>query len=123
MMESPYRGTTGVRRVIGAMRNSFAGLTDAVRCEYAFRQELLVAAILVPLALWIGRNGLERALLVGSVLLVLIVELLNFAIEATVDRISLEIHPLSKRAKDAGSGAVMLALLCAGATWLLILAG
>ena len=122
-MDSPYRGATGVRRVIAATRNSFAGLADAVRCEYAFRQELILAAIAAPLALWIGRSGFERALLIGSVLLVLIVELLNFAIEATVDRISLEKHPLAKRAKDAGSAAVMLALACAGATWLLILLG
>ena len=121
--ESPYKGLTGVRRVINATRNSFAGFAEAVRCEDAFRQELVLAAIFVPLAFWVGRNGFERALLIASVLLVLIVELLNSAIEATVDRISFENHHLAKRAKDIGSAAVMLALVCAGLTWLLILTG
>jgi diacylglycerol kinase (ATP) len=82
-----------------------------------------MCAVLLPLALWIGKTGLERAVLVGSILLVLVVELLNSAIEATVDRISFEDHRLAKRAKDIGSAAVMLALVCAGLTWLLILAG
>ena len=123
MIESPYKGETGFRRVISATRNSFAGFAAAVRHEDAFRQELILAAIFVPLALLVGRNGFERALLIGSVLLVLIVELLNSAIEATVDRISFENHRLAKRAKDIGSAAVMLALVCAGLTWLLILAG
>src|SRR5258705_5919083 len=123
MIESPYKGATGVRRVISATRNSFAGFAEAVRCEDAFRQELILAAIFVPLAFWVGGNGFERALLIGSVLLVLIVELLNSAIEATVDRISFENHRLAKRAKDVGSAAVMLALVCAGLTWLLILFG
>lgn len=112
-----------MRRVISATRNSFAGLAEAVRCEDAFRQELILAAVFVPLAFWVGRSGFERALLVGSVLLVLIVELLNSAIEATVDRISFENHHLAKRAKDVGSAAVMLALAGAGLTWLLILIG
>ena len=123
MIESPYKGETGFRRVISATRNSFAGFAEAVRCEDAFRQELILAAIFVPLAFWVGGNGFERALLIGSVMLVLIVELLNSAIEATVDRISFENHRLAKRAKDIGSAAVMLALVCAGLTWLLILAG
>jgi diacylglycerol kinase (ATP) len=121
--QSPYKGAGGIMRIVGAMRNSFAGLAGAVRGEDAFRQELALAAILVPLAFWVGRSGFERALLIGSVLLVLIVELVNSAIEATVDRISLEIHPLAKRAKDLGSAAVLLALVCAGATWLLVLRG
>ena len=123
MIESPYKGETGIKRVVSAARNSFAGLAEAVRHEDAFRQELILAAIFVPLAFWVGSDGLERALLIGSVLLVLIVELLNSAIEATVDRISFENHRLAKRAKDIGSAAVMLALICAGATWLLILVG
>jgi diacylglycerol kinase (ATP) len=123
VIESPYKGETGLRRVISATRNSFAGLLEAVRCEDAFRQELILAAIFLPLAFWVGSNGFERALLIGSVLLVLIVELLNSAIEATVDRISFENHRLAKRAKDIGSAAVMLALVCAGLTWLLILLG
>jgi diacylglycerol kinase (ATP) len=122
-MQSPYKGSGGIMRIVGAMRNSFAGLACAVRGEDAFRQELILAAILAPLAFWLGRSGFERALLIGSVLLVLIVELVNSAIEATVDRISLEIHPLAKRAKDLASAAVLLALVCAGATWLLILVG
>lgn len=123
VIESPYKGATGIRRVICAARNSFAGLAGAVRGEDAFRQELVLAAILLPLAFRVGHSGLERALLIGSVLLVLIVELVNSAIEATVDRISLEIHPLAKRAKDLGSAAVLLALVCAGAIWLLVLLG
>jgi diacylglycerol kinase (ATP) len=123
VIESPYKGATGVKRVISATRNSFAGLAEAVRCEDAFRQELVLAAILVPLAFWLGRNGFERALLVVTVLMVLIVELLNSAIEAAVDRISFENHRLAKRAKDIGSAAVMLALGTAALVWLLILAG
>ena len=119
--ESPYKGETGVRRVINATRNSFAGFAEAVRCEAAFRQELLLAAVLVPVALWSGRSGFERALLAGSVVLVLIVELLNSAVEATVDRISFDNHRLAKRAKDIGSAAVMLSLVNAGLIWLLIL--
>jgi len=119
--ESPYKGETGVRRVINATRNSFAGFAEAVRFEDAFRQELLLAAVLVPVALWSGRSGFERALLAGSVVLVLIVELLNSAVEATVDRISFDNHRLAKRAKDIGSAAVMLSLVNAGLIWLLIL--
>jgi len=119
--ESPYKGETGVRRVINATRNSFAGFAEAVRCEDAFRQELLLAAVLVPVALWSGRSGFERALLAGSVVLVLVVELLNSAVEATVDRISFDNHRLAKRAKDIGSAAVMLSFANAGLIWLLIL--
>ncbi len=121
-MESPYKGRTGLERLIRAAHNSLAGLAEAVRHEDAFRQELLLAAVLVPLALWVGGNGFERALLVASVLLVLIVELLNSAVEATVDRISFDDHRLAKRAKDIGSAAGMLALATAAATWILILA-
>jgi len=119
--ESPYKGETGLRRLISAARNSVAGFAEALRCEDAFRQELILAAILLPLAVLVGRNGFERALLAGSVLLVLIVELLNSAVEATVDRISFDNHRLAKRAKDIGSAAVMLALANAGLIWLLIL--
>src|SRR4249920_220847 len=119
--ESPYKGATGLRRVIGATRNSIAGFAEAVRHEDAFRQELVFAAVFVPLGLWLGRTGVERALLVGSVLLVLVVELLNSAIEATVDRVSLDEHSLAKCAKDFGSAAVMLALVNAAVIWLLIL--
>ena len=120
-MESPYKGQTGFRRLVSATRNSLEGLLAAVRHEDAFRQEVILAAVLVPLGLWLGGNGLERALLVAAVLLVLIVELLNSAIEATVDRISLENHRLAKRAKDLSSAAVMLSLATAGTIWLLVL--
>lgn len=118
--ESPFKGETGLRRVISATRNSIAGLAEAVRHEDAFRQELVLAAVFVPLAFIVGRSGVERALLIGAVLLVLIVELLNSAVEATVDRISFENHRLAKRAKDIGSAAVLVALLAAAATWLVI---
>jgi diacylglycerol kinase (ATP) len=120
-MESPYKGQTGLRRVISATRNSFEGLAAAMRHEDAFRQELLLAAVLLPLALWVGENGFERALLVASVLSVLVVELLNSAVEATVDRISFENHRLAKRAKDIGSAAVMLSLASAAIVWLLVI--
>ncbi len=122
-MESPYKGKTGLRRLINATRYSLAGLAEAARHEDAFRQELILAAVLVPLGLWLGDTGVERALLSGSVLIVLVVELLNSAVEATVDRISLEDHLLAKRAKDIGSAAVMLALAATGLTWLLVLTG
>jgi diacylglycerol kinase (ATP) len=120
-LESPYKGQRGLRRLISATRNSIDGLTAAVRHEDAFRQELLLAAVLLPLALWLGESGLERALLAGSVLLVLIVELLNSAIEATVDRISFENHRLAKRAKDIGSAAVMLSLAATALIWALVI--
>jgi len=122
-MESPYKGKTGLRRLINATRYSLAGLAEAARYEDAFRQELMLAAVLVPLGLWLGDTGVERALLSGSVLTVLVVELLNSAVEATVDRISLEDHLLAKRAKDIGSAAVMLSLLTTGLVWLLVLTG
>ena len=123
VIENPHKGAGGIGRIVGAVRNSFAGFAAAIRSEDAFRQELILAAILVPLAFWAGDSGIERALLAGSVLLVLVVELLNSAIEATVDRISLELHPLAKRAKDLGSAAVMMALAMAALTWLLVLLG
>jgi diacylglycerol kinase (ATP) len=119
--ESPFKGKTGLARVISATRNSLSGLLEAARHENAFRQELLGAAVFVPLGLWLGANGVERALLVGVVLMVLIVELLNSAVEATVDRISFEDHRLAKRAKDIGSAAVMLAISTAIVVWLLVL--
>jgi len=119
--ESPFKGKTGVQRLINAARYSLEGLAAAARHEDAFRQELLLAAVLVPLGLWLGHDGVERALLVGSMLMVLVVELLNSAVEATVDRVSLEDHLLAKRAKDLGSAAVMLSLVTVGAVWLLVL--
>jgi diacylglycerol kinase (ATP) len=120
-MESPYKGKTGLQRLINATGYSLSGLAAATRHEDAFRQELILAAILVPLGLWLGASGVERAILVGSVLLVLVVELLNSAIEATVDRVSLDDHSLAKRAKDIGSAAVMLALVNVIVIWLLLL--
>lgn len=120
-MQSPYKGAGGWRRLVGATRNSLHGFRAAIRHEDAFRQELLAALALVPLGLWLGESGVERALLVGSVLFVLVVELVNSAVEATVDRISLDAHSLAKRAKDLASAAVMLALAMAGAVWLLVL--
>lgn len=122
-MESPHKGKTGLTRLINATRYSIDGLAAAVRNEDAFRMELLLAAVLVPAGLWLGPGGTGKALLVGSVLLVLLVELLNSAIEATVDRISLENHRLAKRAKDIGSAAVMLSLLNLFAVWALVLLG
>jgi diacylglycerol kinase (ATP) len=120
-IESPYKGQTGLRRILSATRNSLDGFVAAFRHEDAFRQELVMAAVMVPLGLFLGRNGFERALLVASVLLVLIVELLNSAVEAAVDRISFDNHLLAKRAKDIGSAAVMLSLATAGIIWLLVL--
>jgi diacylglycerol kinase (ATP) len=119
--ESPHKGKTGIQRLINATRYSFDGFVAAARHEDAFRMELLVFAIATPIGLWLGHTGLERAMLVGCLFLVLIVELLNSAIEATVDRISFENHRLAKRAKDIGSAAVMLSLVNAGVIWLLIL--
>ena len=106
--------------MLNAIRYSLSGLAAAAKHEDAFRMELILVALLAPLALWLGESGVERALLIGCLLLVLIVELLNSAIEATVDRISFENHRLAKRAKDIGSAAVMLSLVNAGVIWLLI---
>jgi diacylglycerol kinase (ATP) len=122
-VESPHKGKTGVQRLINAIGYSFSGLAEAVRNEDAFRMELAVAAIALPVGLWLGPTGIAKALLVGSILLVLIVELLNSAIEAVVDRVSLENHPLAKRAKDIGSAAVMLSIVNAAAVWGLVLMG
>ena len=114
-MTNPHKGRTGLDRIIRATGYSFAGLSTAYRGESAFRQEFWLAVVLVPLAFWIGRGWVETALLAGSVLLVLIVELLNSGIEAAIDRVSFEFHDLSKRAKDLASAAVFLSLmLCAG---------
>jgi diacylglycerol kinase (ATP) len=107
--------------VINATGYSLSGFAAAARHEDAFRMELVMVAVLTPLALWLGQTGAERALMIGSLIVVLIVELINSAIEATVDRISFENHRLAKRAKDIGSAAVMLALVNAGVVWLLII--
>ncbi len=120
-MLSPHKGATGIRRILDATRYSYDGLAAAIRHEDAFRQELMLAVVLVPFGLWLGNDGVERALLVGSVLMVLVVELFNSAIEAVVDRVSLEDHELAKRAKDYGSAAVMIALSTTGIVWLVLL--
>ncbi|HEY6483167.1 MAG TPA: diacylglycerol kinase [Steroidobacteraceae bacterium] len=110
-------------RILRALRASWRGLRGAFREEAAFRQELAFAAIVIPLGLWLGHSGVERALLVGTVLLTLIVELINSAIEATVDRIGFERHVLAGLAKDIGSAAVLVALMLCGIVWLLVLLG
>ncbi len=119
--ESPFKGQTGLRRIWNAFSYSLAGLRAAYRNEDAFRQESLLAALLIPIAVALPLPGTARALMIGSVLLVLIVELLNSAIEAAVDRISLDRHRLSKRAKDIGSAAVLIALINVLCTWSLVL--
>lgn len=121
--ESPHKGKTGLKRVWNAFFHSVDGLRAALRHEDAFRQEVLLAAVLIPAALFMPATGTGKALMIASVLLVLIVELLNSAIEAAVDRISLEHHELAKRAKDIGSAAVMLALLNVPVAWGLVLLG
>jgi diacylglycerol kinase (ATP) len=113
----------GVTRVVRALVASIKGLVGAFRDEAAFRQELGCALIVIPLGLWLGRNGVERALLIGPVLLILIVELINSAIEATVDRIGLERHVLAGLAKDIGSAAVFMSFILLGTVWLLVLLG
>jgi len=115
------KGRRGLRRVLDATRYSIDGLWSAWRHEDAFRQELILASLMIAAALWLPVGLVEKILLVAVVVLVLIVELLNTAIEAAIDRDSLEINPLGKRAKDYGSAAVMLALLLAGGTWAAIL--
>jgi diacylglycerol kinase (ATP) len=114
---------SGINRVVRACSSSARGLAGAFRDEAAFRQELAFAAIVIPLGLWLGRTGVERALLVAPMLFILVVELLNSAIEATVDRIGLEHHVLAGLAKDIGSAAVFVSFVLLGAVWLLVLTG
>lgn len=121
--ESPFKGKTGLTRVCNAFFYSIAGLRAAYNHEDAFRQEIWLALLLIPLAFWLPASGVGRALMIASVLLVLIIELINSAIEAAIDRISLDHHRLSKRAKDIGSAAVLLALLNVMAVWGLVLLG
>jgi diacylglycerol kinase (ATP) len=121
MMESPFKGKTGLRRLINAFGYSLDGLRAAYLNEDAFRQEVRLALVLIPLALVLGHTSIERALMTACVLLVIVVELLNSAVEATVDRISLDHHLLAKRAKDIGSAAVLLSLLNLFVVWALIL--
>lgn len=122
--ESPFKGKTGIRRLINAFGYSLDGIKAAFRHEDAFRQLALLAIILIPTALFIvPASPLARALLVASSLATLIIELLNSAIEAAVDHTSLERHPLAKRAKDMGSAAQLLGLINLTAVWLLVLFG
>lgn len=118
-----FKGKTGMRRIWNAFFYSMEGFKAAFHNEDAFRQEVLLAAILIPLALFLPATGLGKALMVTSVLLVLVVELLNSAIEATVDRISFENHQLAKRAKDIGSAAVFVSLWNVVVVWGLVLFG
>ena len=112
---------TGIARLIKAATYSCRGLLACYKTEEAFRQELALALVLLPLGLWLGDNGMERALLAGSVLLVLIVELINTGVEYVVDRIGAEYHELSGKAKDIASAAVFLALVNLALTWALVL--
>ena len=121
MAENPFKGKKGLVRIFHAFLNSVAGLQDAWRNESAFRQEVLLAVILIPLACVVHVNNAERAILIGSVLLVMIVELLNTGVEAAIDRISFERHLLSKRAKDIGSAAVLVTLVLLAVVWAAIL--
>ena len=121
--ESPFKGRTGLTRVWNALFYSLAGLSAAYRHEDAFRQEVLLAVILIPLSFFLPVNGIGRALMIASVLLTLIVELLNSAVEATLDRIPLDNHRLAKRAKDIGSAAALISLINVVIVWSLVLFG
>ena len=120
-MKSPYKGKTGIKRLANAFTYSVAGTLAAFKHEDAFRQEVLLSAFLIPLAIYLGQTPIEQALLIASILLIIIVELLNSSVEATVDRISVKRHKLSKRAKDIGSAAVFFSLVNAAVIWFLIL--
>src|SRR5215471_6789147 len=119
-LESPHKGQSGIRRLINAFFYSLSGFGVAFRHESAFRQEIALAIVLIPLAFLLPVASVERVLLITSVLLVLIVELLNSSVEAAIDRISFDTHRLSKRAKDLGSAAVLVALALLLVTWLLL---
>jgi diacylglycerol kinase (ATP) len=119
--ESPFKGKTGLTRVWNALFYSLDGFRAAFRHEDAFRQELLLTLICIPLALWLEPGAIGRALMIAALFLVLIVELVNSAIEAVVDRVSLEKNSLAKRAKDIGSAAVLLSLVNAAVIWILVL--
>jgi diacylglycerol kinase (ATP) len=118
----PDKATTGPVRLSRAFGSTFRGFAAAWREEEAFRQECLLALLVIPLGLWLGETGVERSLLAGPMLLILVVELLNSAIEATVDRIGIERHPLSGIAKELGSAAVFVAFMLLFLNWVLVLA-
>ena len=117
----PGRKPRGLSRLLGAFADTSKGLAGCWREEEAFRQECLLALVEIPAALWIGRSGVERALLVGPMLLILVVELLNSAVEVAIDRIGTERHALSGLAKDLGSAAVFVSFLLLAAVWALLL--
>jgi diacylglycerol kinase (ATP) len=119
--DNPHKGNKGITRAFRAAINSWNGLIYAFNEESAFRQELALSLVLIPLAIYLPVSPIEKILLIASVILVLITELLNSSVEAAIDRISFEVHDLSKRAKDFGSAAVMLALLLCALTWAIIL--
>lgn len=115
------QGTKGIKRIINATFYSFKGIRFALENEAAFRQELVLVALLLPVGLWLGSNGVEKALLAGVLLIVVIVELLNTGIEVVVDRFGGEHHVLSGHAKDVGSAAVFFSLVNVAVVWTLVL--
>lgn len=116
-----FKGKQGLTRLINALGYSLDGIAAAWKNEAAFREEVLLAAIAIPLAFYFGRSGVERALLVGSIVFILIVEILNSAVEAVVNKASPEKHDLAKRAKDMGSAAVLFSLINAALIWACVL--
>ena len=120
-MKSPYKGKTGLRRLVNAFGYSIAGTLAAFKHEDAFRQEVVLAVVLTPVALYFGETAIDQALMISSLLFIIVVELLNSSIEATVDRISVKHHKLAKRAKDIGSAAVFFSLIHAAVIWFLLL--
>ena len=120
-MKSPYKGKTGLRCLMNAFSYSIAGTLAAFKHEDAFRQEVVLAVVLTPVALYFGETAIDQALMISSLLFIIIVELLNSSIEATVDRISVKHHKLAKRAKDIGSAAVFFSLINAAVIWFLLL--
>lgn len=120
-MKSPYKGKTGIKRLANAFKYSVAGTLAAFKHEDAFRQEVILSIVLIPLAIYLGETTTDQALMISSVLLIIIVELLNSSVEATVDRISVKRHKLAKRAKDIGSAAVFFSLVNASVIYFLIL--
>ena len=120
-MKSPYKNKTGLTRILSAFKNSTDGLKNTFKNEEAFRQELILTIILTPLAIYIGENHIERIFLITSLILLLLVELINTAIEVVVDRVSHEKNDLSKLAKDIGSAAVLIAFINCFIVWFFIL--
>ena len=120
-MKSPYKGKTGLRRLMNAFGYSISGTLAAFKHEDAFRQEAVLAVVLTPVAIYFGETAIDQALMISSLLFIIVVELLNSSIEATVDRISVKHHKLAKRAKDIGSAAVFFSLINAAVIWFLLL--